>query len=137
MPAETVPWSERLTATLARYDEPLLRKVASRLVKPRSFWPVADLIEKLVETVNNPVMLDRRLGELAPASGQLLALIGRSRQPSWSLGNAVELVMSLGHEDGLAPVFDLLEAGLLYPVLSPLSRSRLVGFEQWLGTAGG
>jgi hypothetical protein len=132
-------WSDRLAATLARYDEALLRKVASRLVKPRNFWPVDDLIGRCVEMLDNPPMLDRRLAELAPASGQLLALIGRSRQPVWALGNAVEMVMALGHTDGLAPVFDLLEAGLLYPVLPPGGEGRLgklVGFEQWLGTAG-
>src|SRR5438270_11841120 len=114
-----VDWSDGLSATLARDDAALLRKVAGRLARPRNFWPVAELISRCVETVANPVMLDRRLAELAPASSQVLALLGRSRQPAWALGNVVELVMALGHADGLAPVFDLLEAGLLYPVLPP------------------
>src|SRR5262249_42876225 len=61
IPADTAAWSDRLAATLARYDEALLRKVASRLVKPRNFWPVEDLITRCVDTANNPVMLDRRL----------------------------------------------------------------------------
>ncbi|MFO0927981.1 MAG: hypothetical protein U0736_13225 [Gemmataceae bacterium] len=52
--------------------------------------------------LDNPVLLDRRLGELAAPSRQLLALLGVSRQPWWALGNLVELVMALGHLDGLA-----------------------------------
>ena len=84
-----IDWSERLTATLSRYDEPLVRKVAGRLLKPRNFWPVDDLITRCVETINNPAVLDRRLDELATASRQVLALIGHSRQPVWSLGNLV------------------------------------------------
>jgi hypothetical protein len=138
-PPDPASWSERLAATLARYNEALLRKVAGRLVKPRNFWPVDDLINRCVETLDNPPMLDRRLAELAPASRQLLAVLGHSRQPFWALGNAVELVMALGQADGLAPVFDLLEAGLLYPVLPPAIDSRLSqlsSFEHWLGVAG-
>jgi hypothetical protein len=134
-----------LTATLRCYDEQLLRKVAARLVRPRNQWPVDELINRSVETLNNPAVLDRRLGELEPAGRQLLALIGHSRQPCWALGNLVELMMALGQDDGLKPVFDLLEAGLLYPLLSPLpsesdgsipKSSRLVAFEQWLAAAG-
>jgi hypothetical protein len=135
-------WSDRLAATLQRYDEALLRKVAGRLVRARNQWPAEDLIRRSVETINNPAVLDRRLADLEPAGRLLLALIGHSRQPCWALGNLVEMLMALGQEDGLKPVFDLLEAGLLYPLLAPLPEGadrrsgRLVTFEQWLGTAG-
>src|SRR5262249_29685510 len=135
------PWSARLAATLRRYDEPLLRKVAGRLLRPRNLWPVEDLINRSLEVFDNPVVLDRRLAELAPASRQLLALIGHSGQPEWVLGNLVELAMALGSEDGLAPVLDLLEAGLVSPVLDLSAESfpgrRLAGFENWLGAASG
>src|SRR3954465_864996 len=140
-PPDPAPWSDRLAATLRRYDEPLLRKVAGRLLRPRNLWPVEDLISRSLEVFDNPVVLDRRLAELAPASRQLLALIGHSRQPEWVLGNLVELAMALGCEDGLAPVLDLLEAGLASPVLdlspAPPSGRRLAGFEHWLGTVSG
>jgi hypothetical protein len=135
-------WSDRLVTTLRRYDEALLRKVAGRLVRARNQWPTEDLISRSVETINNPAVLDRRLADLEPAGRQLLALIGHSRQPCWALGNVVEMMMALGQEDGLKPVFDLLEAGLLYPLLAPLPEGadrrvgRIVSFEQWLGTAG-
>ena len=62
-------------------------------------------------------MLDRRLADLEAAPRRLLALIGHSRQPSWDLGNLVEMLVALGCPDGLQPVFALLQAGLLYPRL--------------------
>ena len=90
--------------------------------------------------------MDRRLRELEPAERKLLALIGHSRQPLWGLGNLIEMMIALGEEDGLRPVFSLLEAGLLYPHLadeegaSPSAsapRSRVLrSFEQWLAFAG-
>src|SRR4051812_26813876 len=95
-PSTMRDWSERLTATLSRYDEALVRKVAARLLKPRNFWPVDALISRCVETINTPAVLDRRLDDLAPASKQVLGLIGHSRQPVWSLGNLVYSVMALG-----------------------------------------
>ena len=142
MTPDPASWSDRLSQTLQRYDEALLRKVTGRLVRPRNQWPIEELISRSIETINNPAVLDRRLAELEPASRQLLALIGHSRQPCWALGNAVELMMSLGHEDGLKPIFDLLEAGLLFPQIpalpgnGALRAGRIPTFEQWLGTAG-
>ncbi len=137
-------WSDRLAETLQRYDEALSvqGKVAARLVRPRNQWPVEELVSRGVDTINNPAVLDRRLAELEPAGRQVLALIGHSRQPCWALGNVVELMMALGHEDGLKPILDLLDAGLLFPLLPPLPSGadrrvgRLVSFEQWLSTAG-
>jgi hypothetical protein len=135
-------WSERLRHTLRCYDEALLRQVAAKLVKPRNHWPVEDLIARAVEIVDNPAVLDRRLQDLEPAGRQVLALIGHSRQPMWALGNLVEMVMALGHADGLKPVFDLLEVGLLFPVLGPLTsdpppiKVRYRAFAQWLAGAG-
>jgi hypothetical protein len=139
-PAADDPWSELLRRTLAAYAEPLLRQVAARLVRPRNQWPADELIAKSLATVANPAVLDRRLKELDPAARQLLALIGHSRQPVWALGNLVEMMIALGHADGLKPAFDLLSAGLLYPYFHPLSNgkksARVQTFEQWLGFAG-
>jgi hypothetical protein len=141
--ADPAAWSDRLRRTLAGYDEALLRQVADRLVKPRSHWPVDDLLERCLATVTNPAVLDRRLQDLEPAGRQLLALIGHSRQPGWQLGNLVELLIALGHPDGLRPVLDLLEAGLLYPLRSgdepaatPARGERIKSFEQWLAFPG-
>lgn len=133
-------WSELLQRTLAVYAEPLLRQVVTQLLKPRNQWPVEELIVRSVATVANPAVVDRRIKDLEPASRQLLALIGHSRQPVWSLGNLVELAIALGHTDGLKPVFDLLSAGLLYPYFNPPPGEnvtpRVQTFEQWLGFAG-
>jgi hypothetical protein len=132
-------WSERLQRTLGCYDEALLRQVAGRLVKPRSHWPVDDLIERCVSTAANPALVDRRLQDLEPAGRQLLALLGHSRQPCWGVGSLVELLITLGHADGLKPVLDLLEAGLLFPLrLEPAASraERIKNFEQWLAFPG-
>ncbi|OAI55142.1 hypothetical protein AYO44_00050 [Planctomycetaceae bacterium SCGC AG-212-F19] len=128
-------WSDRLSQTLARYDESLLRTVTGTLFRPRNQWPAAELIERSLAAVGNPAVIDRRLKELEPAGRQVLALMAHSRQPCWHLGNIIELLMMLGHADGLPPVLTVLESGLVYPCL-PDSVKRLKQFEQWLGQAG-
>lgn len=134
-------WSALLRRTLQAYDVNFLRPVTSVLVRPRNQWPVEELIDRAVGTVVNPAVIDRRLKDLEPVGRKVLALIGQSRQPCWTMGNLVELVMALGHDDGLQPLRDLVNAGLLYPT-SPLIVAsqeapipRLRGFDQWL--AGG
>jgi hypothetical protein len=129
-------WSDLLRGTLERYDEPLLRQVANKLCKPRNQWPAEELVERCLATFANPAVIDRRLADLEQASVQLLALIGHSRQPRWSVGNLVEMAVALGHEDGLAAVVALLEAGLLYPELAAKG-SRLKSFDLWLGQSTG
>ena len=155
-------WSELQRHTLAHYDEALLRTVAVRLVKPRNQWPVEDLIERGTAILSNPAVIDRRLQELTPAARRLLALIGHSRQPCWNLGNLVELAIALGQTDGLQSVLELLEAGLLYPLIGnreqgtgtgnreqgteitplflflfPFHESRKIkSFEQWMAAPG-
>src|SRR5438270_10606363 len=148
-------WSEILRQTLARYDEPLLRRVAARLIKPRNQWPADELVTRCAATADDITVIDRRLAELDAAGRRLLALIGHSRQPLWNMGNLVELLIALGLEDGLAPVLTLLEAGLLYPLLGddgarsgdraptggvqangPARPKAVRSFEQWLAFAG-
>jgi hypothetical protein len=133
---ESSYWSSLLQQTLDRYREPLLRQVVANLLKPRSQWPVPELIERCLALVGNAAVIDRRLQELEPAGRQILALIEHSRQPLWRLGSMVEMLITLGHADGLKPVLELLEAGLLYTFLPP-SVSSLGSFEEWLGQAGG
>jgi hypothetical protein len=138
-------WSEIQRHTLASYEEALLRQVAARLVKPRNQWPIEDLIERGAAAASNPVIIDRRLQDLTPPARRVLALIAHSRQPFWALGNLVELTIALGHGDGLQPVLELLEAGLLYPSLKGVNRGpssngaagrKLKSFAQWMAAPG-
>lgn len=138
-------WTEWQRQTLACYDEALLRQVAARLVKPRNQWPVEDLIERGTATTSNPAVIDRRLQELTPPARRVLALIAHSRQPIWNLGNLVELTIALGHQDGLQPVLELLEAGLLYPCLQTephppgqngSAARKIKSFAQWMAAPG-
>jgi len=129
--------SEVMRQALARYDEPLLRQVAAKLVRTRNQWPVDELIDRLVNSTSNAAGIDRRLGELEPPGEQLLALIALSHQPGWRLGNLVELAIALGQsEEPFKPILALFETGLLYPDLSNhVSATRLKSFEQLLGLA--
>jgi hypothetical protein len=134
IPAADV-WSDRVRRTLEAYHESLLRTVAARLFRPRNQWPVDELLDRSLATIGNAPVIDRRLQELDVAERRVLALIAHSRQPCWGLGNLVELVIALGHSDGLPPILHLFEAGLLYPCL-PEGLTRLRTFEQWIGQAG-
>ena len=69
-------WSDYLERTLACYEEPLLRQVAGRLIKPRSQWPAEELIERCTAAAGNAAVIDRRLQDLDQAERRALALIG-------------------------------------------------------------
>jgi hypothetical protein len=131
-------WAGHLRHTLRSFDEPLLRRVAGKLCKPRNQWPVAELIDRCLEVFSNPPMLDRRLKELEPASRQVLAMVGHSGQPRWPVGSLIEILTALGHDDGLAPIQALLEGGLLVPELFPVGstdgtgKARVKSFAAWL-----
>ena len=66
-------WSDRARAALEGYSEALLRAVAARLVKPRANQPVEDVLDKLVGTLTNAPVIDRRLRELPPECRKVLA----------------------------------------------------------------
>lgn len=134
-------WNERLRATLESYDEGLLRRVAQKLCRPRNHWPVAELLDRCLGTIENVAALDRRLKELEPVQRMLLALMAHSRQSTWQVGSLVEMLTTLGAADGLGVVQSLLETGLLFPRLlaadaRPLAgRNRLKQFDAWLALA--
>jgi hypothetical protein len=121
-------------ATLARYDETLLRAVAARLFKPRSQWPVDELVARAAETLTNTPVVDRRLKDLPPSCRALLAAVGLARRNEWPVGQLLELLATLGHAEGLAPILTLLDSGLALPVL-PETISQLRNWETWLGSA--
>jgi hypothetical protein len=131
MAPDLADWSTQMRQTLARYDELLLRSVAAKLARPRGHWPTEELIDRCLNAVSNPAVLDRRLEDLPPASRQILACIGHSRQPRWPLGNLIELAIALGSTDGLRPILDLLESGLLLPDLAA-GPAKLLSFQYWL-----
>ena len=137
-PDADVIWDDTLRHTLRVYDHALIRAVCGRLVKPRNRLPIEELIDRALEALDNPVVIDRRLKELEPIGRRLLALMGHSRQPRWKLAPLVEMLAALGNSDGPGPIFALFEAGLLYPCLPETDSHslRLASFEQWLGRGG-
>lgn len=141
-PDDSLFWSNDLRANFQLYSETLLRHVVGKMLRPRSHWPIEELIDRVVETVSNPPLIDRRLRELPVGCRRLLALIELSGQPRWHVGNLIEMVTALGEEDGLSIVKTLLETGLLYPDLqaaatptsehSEYARPACTSFEDWL-----
>ena len=124
-------------ASLARFDDSLLRAVAARLFKPRSQWPTEELIDRSVEALSNAPVIDRRLKDLPPAARHLLASIGlsgRAEWAEWPVGQAVALLATLGHAEGLAPILATLDAGLAVPVPRE-SDKPIRRWEDWLGTS--
>ena len=126
---------DRVRAVLARYAEPLLRDVTARLVKPRTAVPADELADRLLATLANPPVVDRRIRELPEASRKLLTLIGLSRRSDWGVGHLITLLAALGHHNGFGPILDLLATGLLFPAL-PARSPEVVQFATWLGWAG-
>ena len=88
-------WSIRCRDALARYSDPLLRAVASRLIKPRGQQPADELLERSISTLNNPPVVDRRLREAPDAVRKMLAVMGRSRQPLWKVEHLIALIERL------------------------------------------
>src|SRR5216683_585827 len=125
----------QLERSLRVYDEPLLRQVAAKLIKPRNQWPADELIERCCATFDNITSIDRRLRELRPEERRLLALMGHSGQPRWRVVHLVEMAAALGDKDGIHSVRNLLEAGMLFPDL-PENWKRLRGINQWFTQAG-
>src|SRR5262245_1888395 len=119
-------------AALSRYDESLLRTVSARLFKPRSHWPADELIDRVVESLANPPVIDRRLKDLPPAARTLLAAIGLSRHYEWPVGQLLALLAALGHAEGLAPIQSLLDSGLAIPLPSGNGKP-IRQWEDWLG----
>jgi hypothetical protein len=130
------PWAEKLERTLKRYDESLLRRVSDKLFKPRNQWPVEELIERCVASVENVAVIDRRLQALDEHGRRALALMAASRQPIWRLGNLIELLACLDPTADLRPAIALLESGLLYPVLQH-GTSKVKDFETWIAAQAG
>lgn len=138
MAKEPDVWTDRLERTLKRYDESLLRRVSDKLFKPRNQWPAEELIERSIAAVENAAVVDRRLQALDIPGRRALALMAASRQPSWRLGNLIELLTTLDSATDFSSMIDLLESGLLYPVLGEGS-SKIKDFATWVaaGAASG
>ncbi len=129
------PWIERVRFSLECLSEPLQREVVAGLVKPRLTIPAEELVDRCLQTLTNPPVLDRRIKELPEAPRKLLTLIGLSRRPSWRCGHLVTLSTALGHSDGLNPILTLLRAGLLFPEHFATT-SPITAWEEWLGSSG-
>ena len=136
MPSDLDHWTARTRAALERYALPLRHAVVGAVVRPRTAIPADELADKYLSTLLNPPVLDRRLKELPDAGRVLLALVGQSRQPLWSVGQLLTLLAAAGHADGVKPVLDLLAAGMLLPDL-PDGDDEIGGFDAWLAASGG
>lgn len=124
-------WIELARAALDGYGETLRRSVGATLLKPRNPIPIEELTERMLATVANPPVIDRRIADQPIPARHVLALMGQSRQPRWKVGHLLTMLAALGSTDGFAPIQSLLDAGLLFPIR--LSSEPLNGFQLWLG----
>lgn len=133
MPSDVEQSTDRVRAALDGYAETLRRLIAANLVKPRTPVPVDELTDRILGTLTNPPVIDRRLRDLPDSSRKLLALLGRTRRPRWSVGHLLTTLAAVGHPDGIEPIRTLFDCGLLYPVRLS-ETSPLESFDAWLGS---
>ena len=107
-------WTDNVRTALAGYSETLLRAVAGNLLKPRNPLPLEELPDRILASLANSPVVDRRIQGLPPAARKLLAVIGLTRRPKWKVGHLITLSASLGHVEGFAPLRTLLDLGFLY-----------------------
>jgi hypothetical protein len=128
---EIATWSGAVRATVEKYDEPLLRRVAGKLFRPRNQWPPEELIERLVAALANVPLIDRRFEDLSAAARRALALAARGAARTWRLNAIVGLLSALDRDAGIDPLIELLEGGLVYPVMES-DADRVRGLDHWL-----
>jgi hypothetical protein len=133
---EIATWSGAVRATVAKYDEPLLRRVAGKLFRPRNQWPPEELTERIVAALANAPLIDRRFEDLSPAGRQALALAARGAARTWRVSAMVGLLSALDRDTGIDPIIELLEGGLLYPVMER-DADRVRGLDHWLTHSSG
>jgi hypothetical protein len=134
-------WNGLGEVILSRYGAELLEAVAASVVKPRGAIAPEDRVGRIIGALDSPVVIDRRLRELAeasPAARHLLAVMAHARAFRMPLADAVSLVSALGHPDPLAGVRAALECGLVLPDLrlpgtGEPGSGTLHAFEAWLG----
>ena len=127
------PWLDAVRGIFERYDEALLRPVATRLCRPRNQWPAAELIDRSLATLQNPAVVDRRLKDIPAATRKVLAVVRQSGQASWSIANLCEIGALLGEGIGHEAIVELIEAGLAFPELgAESSRGKIKQLTNWL-----
>ena len=117
---------------LEGYSDALRRSVAGTLLKPRNPIPIEELTERILATLGNPPVVDRRIADQTAPGRAVLAIMGQSRQPTWKVGHLLTMLAALGSGEGFAPIQSLLDAGLLFTVRE-LPGLTLNGFQHWLG----
>ncbi|MCU0704110.1 MAG: helicase-associated domain-containing protein [Fimbriiglobus sp.] len=135
MPTDAEQLIEFVRAALEGYAEPLRKQVAAGLLRSRNPIPPDELTERLLATLSNPPVVDRRLKDLSAAARRLLALLGLTRRTRWKIGHLLTTLAAVGHAEGITPVREVFDAGLLFPV-RPEGSPLLDTFESWLGMSG-
>ncbi len=121
---------DKARAILENYAEPLLRNVAAALIKPRTTLAVEELAERILATLQNPPVVDRRIRELSPHAQCILTLMGMSRQPCWKIGHLLQAAAAAGRTDGLLCLRELFSHAFLFP--NRPGTTVLENFEVWL-----
>lgn len=126
-------WQDAVRAALSRYDEALLRPVATKLCRPRNQWPVEELIDRSLQTLVNPAVVDRRLKDIPAATRRVLAVLRQSRQIRWPVARFCEIAAIIGAGVGHEAIVELIEAGLAFPDPIP-GKGKLRHVATWLAS---
>ncbi len=129
-------WTQRCAAIARRYRAGLLREVAGRLAGSRVRSTPETLAAELAAVQGNPPRVDRRIAQLSDAARCVLACISHSRQPVWKVAHLATLLAACGYHDGVVPLEECIQAGLMFPALATDEPAEFDDFQQWLGRTG-
>jgi hypothetical protein len=122
-------------AAIERYGDALLRRCAAQFGRQRVNSDPAENREHIVAAIENPVLIDRTLKLLSPATRRLLCLVGIGRTTRWQVPSLLELNSIIGSQEGIAPIREWLEAGLAFPELPPRA-NKIQSWDEWIGGNG-
>ncbi len=120
---------------LQNYHPELVRSIVTRLLRPRSQWPNEELIQRWVQSLDNPVVIDRRLKELGKSAHTVLWFSYFFQRTWWDLNLVLTMLASLGYEDSLQGIESLFQSGFLLPIRQGNTANQppiLNHFQQWL-----
>lgn len=125
-------WREVVRGYLEENPESALQQVAKSLFPPRSKGTREELIERTLEALSEPAVIDRRLKTLSDDAKRALAVLRYADDGRWSTRLFVPTMACLTEFSPSGSLVELAEAGFLFLAIPPRSRvdDRLIVQEE-------